>query len=44
MLSRLLQWAKKLKAEVVTLWFCYRHPQTPLIKILALALVGACLA
>ena len=41
MLSKLLQWAKKLKAEVVTLWFCYRHPQTPLIaKILAVAVVA----
>lgn len=41
MISRLLQWAKKLKAEAVTLWFCYRHPQTPLIaKLLAIAIVA----
>lgn len=41
MISRLLQWAKKLKAEAVTLWFCYRHPQTPLIaKILAISIVA----
>jgi len=41
MLNRLLQWAKQLKAEVVTLWFCYRHPQTPWIaKILAIAVVA----
>ena len=41
MLNRLLQWAKKLKADVVTLWFCYRHPQTPLIaKILAIGVVA----
>ena len=41
MLNRLLQWARKLKAEVVTLWFCYRHPQTPLLaKIFAVAVVA----
>mgnify|MGYP003337677207 CR=1 FL=1 len=41
MLQRLLQWAKALKAEAVTLWFCYRHPQTPLIaKILAIGIVA----
>ena len=41
MLSRLLQWAKKLRAEAVTLWFCYRHPQTPRIaKVLAIAIVA----
>ena len=41
MLNRLLQWAKKLKAEAVTLWFCYRHPDTPLIaKALAIGIVA----
>jgi uncharacterized membrane protein YkvA (DUF1232 family) len=41
MINRLLQWAKQLKAEAVTLWFCYRHPQTPLIaKILAIGIVA----
>ena len=41
MLNRLLQWANQLKAEAVTLWFCYRHPQTPLIaKLLAIAVVA----
>jgi uncharacterized membrane protein YkvA (DUF1232 family) len=41
MIKRLLQWAKQLKAEAVTLWFCYRHPQTPLIaKILAIGIVA----
>lgn len=41
MITRLLQWAKQLKAEAVTLWFCYRHPQTPLIaKILAIGIVA----
>ncbi len=41
MLDRLLQWAKQLKREAVTLWFCYRHPQTPLIaKMLAISVVA----
>lgn len=41
MLNKLLQWANQLKAEAVTLWFCYRHPQTPLIaKILAISIVA----
>ena len=41
MFARLLQWAKQLKAEAVTLWFCYRDPRTPLIaKILAIGVVA----
>lgn len=41
MMDRLLRWAKQLKAEAVTLWFCYRHPGTPLIaKALAIAIVA----
>ena len=41
MFTRLLQWAKQLKAEAVTLWFCYRDPRTPLIaKILAIGVVA----
>ena len=41
MLNRLLQWANQLKAEVITLWFCYRHPQTPLMaKFFALCVVA----
>ena len=41
MLDRLMQWAKQLKREAVTLWFCYRHPQTPLIaKMLAISVVA----
>ena len=38
--GRLHSWLEKLKAEVVTLWFCSRHPRSPLIaKALAVALV-----
>ncbi len=41
MIKRLLQWAEQLQAEAVALWFCYRHPQTPLIaKFLAIAVVA----
>ena len=41
MIKRLLQWAKLLKREAVTLWFCTRHPQTPLAaKVLALLVVA----
>ena len=40
MIERLLRWAKALKAEIVALWFCYRHPHTPLIaKVLAILVV-----
>ena len=34
-------WAKRIKADALTLWFCARHPQTPLpVKILALSLAA----
>lgn len=41
MLQRLLNWARALKRDVVTLWFAYRHPRMPLHgKILAVAIVA----
>ena len=41
MLERLKRWAAELKAQVVTLWFCRRHPDTPLsAKILAAVVVA----
>jgi uncharacterized membrane protein YkvA (DUF1232 family) len=41
MIRRLKQWAQRLKAEVVALWFAYRHPQTPwYAKWLAVAVVA----
>jgi len=41
MLARLKDWARGLKRDVVTLWFAYRHPQTPLpAKILAVLVVA----
>ena|SRR5688572_17579821 len=40
-LLRLRQWAQYLKRESVTLWFCYRHPQTPwFAKLLAIGVVA----
>jgi uncharacterized membrane protein YkvA (DUF1232 family) len=40
-LDRLRDWARRLKAELVALWFCTRHPRTPLYaKALAIALVA----
>jgi len=39
-MKRLREWAQRLKGEVVTLWFCTRHPRTPFIaKALAMGLV-----
>jgi uncharacterized membrane protein YkvA (DUF1232 family) len=41
MLQKLLQWANRLKADAVTLWFCYRDARTPLIaKMLAIGIVA----
>jgi uncharacterized membrane protein YkvA (DUF1232 family) len=40
-LKKLKQWAAELKAQVVTLWFCRRHPDTPWsAKVLAALLVA----
>ena len=41
MLERLKRWAAELKAQVVTLWFCRKHPDTPLTAKLVAALVVA---
>jgi uncharacterized membrane protein YkvA (DUF1232 family) len=39
--ERLERWAKTLRHDTLTLWFCCRHPQTPLAaKIFAALLVG----
>lgn len=41
MFQTLRRWAKLLKSDVVTLWFAYRHPQTPLhAKIFAVLVVA----
>ena len=40
-MSRLREWAQRLKAELVALWFCTRHPRTPLLaKVLAAGLAA----
>jgi uncharacterized membrane protein YkvA (DUF1232 family) len=41
MLERLKRWARALKSDGLTLWFCCRHPDMPLVpKLLALLVVG----
>jgi uncharacterized membrane protein YkvA (DUF1232 family) len=40
-MGRLKAWAQRLKADLVALWFCARHPRTPFFaKILAAALAA----
>jgi uncharacterized membrane protein YkvA (DUF1232 family) len=40
-LERIKRWAAELKAQVVTLWFARRHPDTPLSAKILAALVVA---
>lgn len=41
MWQRLKRWARALKSDGMTLWFCCRHPRMPLLpKIFALLVVG----
>jgi uncharacterized membrane protein YkvA (DUF1232 family) len=40
-LARLKRWAAELKANLVTLWFCRKHPDTPWTAKLMAALVVA---
>ena len=41
MLDRLKRWAGELRAQLLTLWFCRSHPNTPLpAKILAALVVA----
>ncbi len=45
MWDRLKAWARQLKADVMTLWFCARDPRTPLApKLLAAALAAYALS
>ena len=40
-MGRLREWAQRLKTEIVALWFCTRHPRTPLYaKALAVGVVA----
>ena len=41
MLERLKCWSYELKAQLLTLWFCRSHPDTPLPAKIAAALVVA---
>ena len=39
--GRVKDWARQFKAELVALWFCAKHPRTPLhAKALAMAVVA----
>jgi uncharacterized membrane protein YkvA (DUF1232 family) len=41
MLGRLKRWAAELKTQLLTLWYCRRHPDTPwTAKVVALAVVA----
>jgi uncharacterized membrane protein YkvA (DUF1232 family) len=41
MLNRLRRWARLLKGDILTLWFCCRHPGMPRgAKLLAILLVA----
>ena len=45
MWQRIRNWARQLKAETVVLWFCCKHPATPLAaKILATVVVAYALS
>ena len=41
MIERLKRWAHELRAQLLTLWFCRSHPDTPLPAKIAAALVAA---
>lgn len=43
--SRLQGWARTLKRDVMTLWFCTRHPDTPWwLRVLVLTIVAYALS
>ncbi len=45
MWQRIRSWARQLKADTIALWFCCRHPATPLpAKILATLVVAYALS
>ena len=41
MFEKLRRWARELKAQLLTLWFCRSHPDTPFAAKVAAALVVA---
>lgn len=41
MIERLKRWAGRLRADLLALWFCRSHPDTPLIAKIVAALVVA---
>ncbi len=44
-MNQIWEWARRLKNEVVVLWFCTRHPRTPFVaKALAAGIVAYALS
>jgi uncharacterized membrane protein YkvA (DUF1232 family) len=44
-MEKLKAWARELKAQLLTLWFCRSHPDTPLIaKVLAIVVLAYALS
>ncbi len=41
MIEKLKRWAGELKAQLLTLWFCRSHPDTPLLAKILAAMVAA---
>lgn len=45
MFARLKQWARSIKRQTMILWFCWKHPETPLpVKLLCLLVVSYALS
>jgi len=45
LIDNMKRWARQIKQQVMTLWFCYRHPMTPrLPKYVAILVVGYALS
>jgi uncharacterized membrane protein YkvA (DUF1232 family) len=41
LIEKLKRWARELKAQLLTLWFCRAHPDTPLVaKVLAVLVLA----
>ena len=40
-MNRLREWARKLKREIIALWFCVRRPDTPVVAKVTAAVVVA---
>lgn len=41
LIARLRDWARRIKRDALTLWYCARHPDTPLLPKLLTLLLAA---